>query len=326
MELSNIFKLNMKKTILTLALLALPLVASAHVKWFATEHGAVRPYELSDWPVMAWLAIAIIVVLIGIYLEKVLKVPKWFEGFIERYAPYVLSICSIGFGLSFLLFSYNGFIFAPNLMSHGFTDPLLIIQAVAGLMMVFGFYERIGGLLLIVLFALGVQRYGFGEMMDTMEMLGFALYVMIVGRPKFKIVDIESLSKVRHEVHSYGLAILRAGTGLNLIILGFSEKILSPSMTADFLSKYDWNLMTKIGFESYNNYWFAFSAGAVEALFGVFFLLGLVTRLTTLCLAVFLVSTLILLGPVELVGHLPHFSIAMVLLLMGSGARLKLVK
>lgn len=309
-----------------LGLLALlPTTLFAHVKWFAEESIPVRPYAISDIPVMVWILVSIALIALGIYLEKKLKIPAWFARLNEKYAPYILSIASIGFGLSFLIFSYNGFIFAPNLLAHGYTDPLIIIQIVAGVMILLGIFERIGGLLLLVLFGLGVHRYGSVEMMDTLEMVGFAFYALIVGRPKFKIIDTNAMTKIRHEVHSYGLALLRVGTGLNLIILGFSEKILSPSLTADFLSKYHWNFVQALGVESFTNYWFAFSAGVVEVMFGVFFLLGLVTRLTTVILAVFLVTTLVLLGPLELIGHLPHFSIAIVLLLLGSGARLKLI-
>jgi uncharacterized membrane protein YphA (DoxX/SURF4 family) len=162
------------------------------------------------------------------------------------------------------------------------------------------------------------------EMMDTFEMLGFSIFAMIVGRPKWRIVDTEIFKEYTHKIHSYGLPLLRIGTGLNLFILGFSEKIMSPSLTENFLSIYHWNFMQNIGFNWFTDYWFAFSAGVAEALFGLFFILGLVTRTTTIALAVFLLSTLVMLGPVELMGHLPHFSIAIVLLLFGAGSRLKM--
>lgn len=314
----------MKKFLYTIPFLSLPLTALAHVKWFAEEKIPVKAYSLSDSPVLIGIALSVLLIAIGIYLEKKIRVPNWFHKFTEKYAPYVLSIASIGFGISFLIFSYEGFVFAPNLMANSSTDLLIIIQAIAGLMILLGIYERIGGLLLIILFILGINRFGFLEMIDALEIVGFAFYAIIVGRPKFKIADIDLFGKLRHKVHPYGLALLRVGTGLNLIILGFSEKILAPSLTTDFLSRYDWNFMQKIGFESFTDYWFAFGAGTVEIMFGVFFLLGFVTRITTITLAIFLITTLVLLGPIELIGHLPHFSIAIVLFVLGSGARLKI--
>lgn len=305
---------------------SLPLLASAHVKWFAESTGNARPYELTDLPVLLAIAIVIVAVAFGIYLEKKLDLPRWFKIFKETWAPHALSIASIGFGLSFLIFSYNGFIFAPNLIASGVTgNTLLLIQAIAGVMIFFGFYERIGGFLLVILFALGFKEFGLAGMMDAFEMLGFALYAMIVGRPKWKIVDTNFFHLILHKMHSYGVPLLRTAVGLNLIILGFSEKILAPAMTQNFLAQYNWNFMQTIGFEYFTNYWFAFAAGASEILLGIFLLLGIVTRTTTLALAIFLTTSMILLGPVEIIGHLPHFSIAIVLLVLGAGSRLRLI-
>lgn len=307
--------------------LLLPIGAFAHVKWFAEETEAVRPYSLSDLPVIFAIIVSIAIILIGIYLDKRLRVPLSLGNIIERSAPYALSLASIGFGLAFLIFSYGGFIFAPNLVVEGgFGSLLLIIQAIAGLLILFGLYERLGGLLLLCLFTLGVLHFGWTEMMDTLEMVGFAFYAIIVGRPRWRIREIHVLQRFTHHIHAYGLPLLRVGTGLNLIILGFSEKIFAPALTADFLTHYNWNFMELLGFTWFSNYWFAFAAGVSEILFGVFFLLGLVTRTTMVCLAAFLVTTLYLLGPVEIVGHLPHFSIAIVLLVLGTGSRLHLVK
>lgn len=306
----------------------LPTLVSAHVKWFAESTEIVRPYQLTDLPVVLSIILVICALLMGVFLEKKLTVPKWYTKFIQQTAPAILSLASIGFGLSFLIFSYYGFIFAPNLQvdTFGFGSLLLTIQAVAGLMILLGLYERVGGLLLIILYMLAVSRFGFMEMMDTLEMVGFAFYAMIIGRPKWKIVESEFMCKIMHHFHQYGVSILRIGIGLNLIILGFSEKILKPSLTQDFLSKYDWNFMHHLGYTWFTDYWFAYAGGVAEVLFGLFFLFGLVTRLSVVALAVFLVTTLVLLGPVELIGHLPHFSIALVLLVFGAGSRMHMKK
>ena len=176
---------------------------------------------------------------------------------------------------------------------------MLVLQGIAGVMMLLGLYERVGGFLLVMLFALGIKSFGAIEMLDTLEMLGFALYAMIVGRPKWSIAEIGFLQGVSHRIHAYGHPFLRVATGLNLIVLGFSEKILAPSLTADFLSRYDWNFMQAAGIQWFTDYWFAFAAGVAEILFGIFFVLGIITRTTTIALAVFLCASLVLLGPVS---------------------------
>ncbi len=307
-------------------LLLSPFVTFAHVKWFATPEKDIPFYKITDPNVILAIVLGLIIIGLGIYLENKLKVPNRLNASIQKWAPKVLSIASIGFGLAFIIFSLQGFIFAPNLPAVGAMGAsMLALQFLAGIMILLGLYERVGGLLIILLFILGINEYGMYEMLDTLEMIGFAIYVIIIGRPKWKIRDTNLIEPVTHPMHSYGLPILRAGTGLNLIILGFTEKILTPSLTDNFLSTHNWNFMQSLGFEGFTNYWFAFSAGSVEILFGIFFLLGLVTRTTTICLAIFLATTLVLLGPVELVGHLPHFSIAIVLLVLGAGSKLVLV-
>lgn len=309
------------------AIFLMPSLVLAHVKWFATPETAIAPYKITDPFVFITIIISILFVFLGIYLEKKIKVPKKANKYIEKYASGALSIASIGFGLAFIIFTIQGFIFAPNLYTNGNLGLLMLfIQGLAGIMILFGIYERIGGFLILILFALGISEYGALEMLDTLEMVAFAIYAMIVGRPKWKIVNTRLFENIFHKINSYGYPILRVGTGLNLIILGFTEKILNPSLTENFLKNYNWNFFQNTSLDFITNYNFAFMAGMVEILFGVFFLLGIVTRITTLTLAVFLVITLVLLGPIELIGHLPHFSIAIVLFVLGSGSRLILIR
>lgn len=311
---------------LFLTLLAVPSLALAHVKWFAEEENFVPKYNISDSHIITAIILGIAIIVLGIYLEKKIHVPHKLNKIIQKWAPGALSIASIGFGLAFIIFAIKGFVFAPNLPALGNIGYLMLsIELVAGILILLGFYERIGGLLILVLFVLGINEYGGIEMLDTLEMIGFVFYIIIIGRPKWKMRDWNFVKHFSHKIHAYGLPILRVGTGLNLIVLGFTEKILNPSLTENFLSNYTWNFMQKLGFEGFTNYYFGFSAGVVEILFGVFFLLGLVTRVTTIALAVFLVTTLYLLGPIELIGHLPHFSIAIVLFVLGSGTRLILL-
>lgn len=131
------------------------------------------------------IVVVIGALLLGVYLEQKLKVPKWYSRLIEHSAPIILSVASISFGLSYLIFSYMGFVFAPNL-------------------------------------------HAVGEM-----------GVFLIGRPKWKITESKLTNRLMRHFHRYGVSILRAGTGINLIILGFSEKILAPSLTQPFLLKYE---------------------------------------------------------------------------------------
>jgi uncharacterized membrane protein YphA (DoxX/SURF4 family) len=74
----------------------------------------------------------------------------------------------------------------------------------------------------------------------------------------------------------------------------------------------------------YSDYLFTLSAGATEAVFGLLLILGTVTRLNSLVIAVFFSIPLFILGPIELTGHMPHFAAIVILLLFGAGQEWKI--
>ena len=288
----------------------IPGLALAHVRWFAESVAPARAYQLTDFPVMAAIAICLVAVLTGFALERAVRVPAAVATFARRWTPLALSLTTLGTGAALILFAIQGFLFSPNLAA---STPVLIVEALAGLMLLVGFHVRYAGIVIMGLFAYGFAHYGTLPMIEALEIAGLA------GRPRLVTGDAPLPFRSMKE---YALPVLRVATGLNLIILGFSEKILAPGLAADFLAHHSWNFMAALGFTGFTDYWFAFAAGASEALIGLFLVLGLMTRITTVALAVFLASTLLILGPVELLGHLPHFSIAISLLVIGSGPRL----
>lgn len=304
----------------------IPTAVSAHVKWFENSSVPAPSYSLGQAPVIAGILAVLFVVFVGMLLEKYLKVSKKFQKFANKQAPKILSIATIGFGLALSIFSLNAFVFAPNLPVTGTAGlAMMIVQLMVGLMFLFGFYVRAAGILLMALYIFAISQFGGAEMLDAFEILGIGMFALIVGRPVWQIADTKVFHYITEHFKEYGIPILRVATGLNLMVLGFSEKLLNPGLATNFLSNYNWNFMEQIGMTWFTNYWFVYAAGMSEILFGLMFVLGLVTRVTTIALAVFLLSTLTLLGPVELMGHLPHFAIAFVLLMLGSGSRLLLI-
>lgn len=296
--------------------------AFAHVRWFVAASPEGRPYALTDIPVLIWIMVACVVVLLGVFLERKLTVPRWFSTRVRRWGPSALSAASIGVGAALILFSLGGFIFSPDLHVHDSSGmALLILQAVAGALLLFGLYERVGALIVFTLCVFLAARFGITEVFNKLELIGFAVYALLVGRPRWRVAEVPWFAKAAKRYASYAVPFLRIGVGLNLIILAFMEKILAPGFVLNFLQTHPWNFMQIIGFHGFVDYWFGFSAAMVELLFGIFFVFGLITRVTTIALAFFLLLTLFLLGPMELVGHLPHFSIAVVLLVYGSGER-----
>jgi uncharacterized membrane protein YphA (DoxX/SURF4 family) len=148
--------------------------------------------------------------------------------------------------------------------------------------------------------------------------LSIAAFITLMGNEYFSIISFSFLRTVVAPIKHYALSVLRVGTGITLMILGLTEKIFAPEYGMNFLAHHDWNFMQLLGF-NYSNYLFTLSAGSIEFLFGFIFVLGIVTRLNALVVAIVFFIPLFILGPIELAGHLPHFAAVIMLLLFGSG-------
>jgi uncharacterized membrane protein YphA (DoxX/SURF4 family) len=126
--------------------------------------------------------------------------------------------------------------------------------------------------------------------------------------------------------------LLRFHTGVALSVLAFSEKLLQPSLAMAFLEKHNVNFMKTLGFENFSDHLFVLSAGFSELLFGMIFVLGLVTRINTLALAFFLIASNVYFflmgksaeGILEIIGHANLFAIGLLLIFYGAGSKLRL--
>ena len=113
--------------------------------------------------------------------------------------------------------------------------------------------------------------------------------------------------------------VIRVGVGLTLMTLAVHEKLANPGVTMAFLEEYHFNFMTMVGFDGFSDLHFTFAAGSVELMLGALIAFGIATRIAVATLTGFFIATLILLAPVELIGHFPLFGIAIVLILRGPG-------
>ncbi len=317
-----------KLPFLALAVFFVPFFAFAHTKWFA--HGSLPPYVTNEPTVLylaVWGAIALIMVAVGTWLEKkqLLQLdfirPKGAHAF-DRAA----SVVSMVAGAFLMIAATHEYFFSPNLsLESGVPMFLIYAQFAVGLSFLLGVFARISALLLAGLWLAGVLVSGLEPMLENVWVLSTAAFAFIMGNDYFSIVKMKVLGKTMKKFEPYAIPILRVGTGATLLILGFTEKILNPQYGINFLKQYDWNFMANFGLP-FSDYLFTISAGVVEALFGLVFILGIVTRVNAVALAVFFSIPLFLLGPVELAGHVPHFAAVILLLLFGSGEHWKLIR
>ena len=302
-----------------LASWAITAPAYAHVKWFVEDAELdVEPFRLTDPAVLVWLGVIVVVTGVGIVLER-RAVVGWVQHLAHdtrwhRVAEAVFRVLVAGW----LIYSAGtGTVFVPVFATDGVLGAVSIVwQVVLALVVLSYRWDRVASVLLVGLYIVASATYGWLDVLEHAFVLGIAAWLGLGG----------SLRNAAHPTADWAIPALRVATGVSLIVLGLQEKLLHPELSLAFLDTHPWNFMQALGFEWFTNQLFVLSAGMTELLFGWIFVLGVVTRLNTLVLAVFFITTIIVLGPQELTGHLPLFAIVALLLVHGSGNQLRVVE
>ncbi|MEM7632818.1 MAG: hypothetical protein AAF227_12545 [Pseudomonadota bacterium] len=316
----------MRPVVLALAALGALMLAthaSAHVRWFvdgAATVEAFQPYAITDIEVIVWIAIAVALVFASVVLDMRLPTvrivaSKTRHDFIE-----LLRVFS---GMSMLLTAYEGAIIAPHLSAFGtFGTVLLFTQAVIGILLISNRFVRHAAILMILLHLGLAIKFGLLSAVEYLIMPAIAVFLLINNLPT---------AELRERFKPYSVDLLRILTGISLITLGVSEKLVGAMMAESFLVLYQWNFMTSLGLDFFTDRLFVLSAGVIEVVFGVIMVLGTTTRLNVLAFSVVLFASNVLFivqgeneaAMVEFIGHMPVIGVALILLLLGAGQRLK---
>ncbi len=312
--------------LLSFVALLVPALALAHTRWFAEVE--VPPYITNEPTAIylgVWALVALAIVMAGIYLERRgLMQLAFLHPRRDHAFPRAAATFSMIAGAFFLIAGTHGYLFSPNLsIASGVPYALVVLQILIGIAFLVGLYARVAALALMGVWLASFPAAGAIAILEDVWILSTALFILIMGSDYFSLVSWRALAHLTRRYHEYALPLLRIGTGATLFVLGFSEKILRPELGINFLAQHHWNFMQLLGFEWYSDYLFTLSAGAVESLFGLIFILGIVTRMNALVLTIFFTIPLFVLGPIELSGHLPHFAAVVLLVLFGGGTRLK---
>jgi len=299
--------------------------AHAHLKWFVDDsQQQVHIYNDVVYYSLAWLGVGVALILVGILIDKVF--PKvsapWQPKFIEKYAT---SILGVFLGASLVISALNGYLFSMNIKDTGTLHiVMLMLEGFIGLSLILGLVVRQASVLLIGLWLVTTQTAGLILTLENLWILGASIFFLLRGRSVLCYFreDIFSVLNTRLETgisQAQALTFLRIFIGINLIFLGFSEKIMVPELGLAFLQEHQWNFMTQLGLFWFTDELFVFSAGAVEVILGIFLVAGWTVRLTAAVLAVLFLTPPFFMGVEEIIGHIPHLAIVIMLLLFGRG-------
>ncbi len=311
-----------------LVLVALPSRAEAHLRWFVDSQGSL-PDQHYTMDLTIWLIIAgtVLFFAFSVWVGRAcsgLPMRKQLVGAAPVVEPVMWRMVAGLAGLMLIINTMMHDYLAPNLSlpEPGVMWVGLIAQGLVGVLLLGQISFTVSGVLIYVAAALAAMFNAPMLLLDYLfEFAALGLALIFVG-PQLTTRDRRVFDALKIDPDRYRhlpLPIIRVGVGITLIILAVHNKLADPSMSVAFLQQYDLNFMPHIGFPGFTDLHFAFSAGVAELAIGILILFGFATRFVVFVLAIFFVCTLVVLPPLELIGHLPLFGIAFLMITCGGG-------
>ncbi len=312
----------LKLALSSLALISAASAAAAHVNWFVEPGAEVLPnYSLRDPIFLLWACVAVALVGMSIWLDGKLPTLRVANSPMRHDFMEILRVLT---GMSFLLTAYEGALVAPhNLADGGLGLTLLFLQALIGIMLIANRWVKYAAVLMGVLFAGVIFKFGLMSALEYAIVPGIAMFLF------FNAIDNPAL---RDRLKPYSVDALRIWTGVSLVTLAIGEKLAPSALGQVFVATYQWNFMEMLGVGIFDDRMFVLAAGMVELAIGMCLILGTTVRLAVLTLsAMMALSNIVFIlqddkeaALVEFIGHMPIIGVALVLLLLGYGQRLKI--
>lgn len=277
--------------------------ASAHVKWFSDFDFRDPPLTFSHVADTGFaIALAVAVVAIGLLPA----VERWLDGnsvyvavndwlhqrrnVSDQILRYLMSASlGLAWGSEALL--------VPEL-----DEPAAWVgwlQVGLALILLTGQWNRVAGAGIVLLWLIGVFDHG------ALHMLDYLTYVGIGG---FLILRSSDQASAR----GLGLPVLYASVGVSLLWAGF-EKLVYPDWSFAVL---DTRPILRLGLPADA---FLEMAAMVEISLGFLLIIGLLGRPLALVITAVFITTTIIFGRVEVIGHTPIHAALIVFLLQGAG-------
>jgi uncharacterized membrane protein YphA (DoxX/SURF4 family) len=296
----------------------------AHEMWFDANRFPLDWGFAGQRLTLAFLALALAVT-IAVRLLARLR-PGVDVPLLAGMAPYMPFAVRIHLAVSLIGLLSMGTYLSPAMhLPHSVDGWVLgITMAIAAILMATGFRARWAAALLIAAGPLGMLEFGVSPVLQRVDVLGLALFVLVAGAGRWS-ADYEqgrtgdpSLADSAGAVWS-----LRLAAGGALIVVAFMEKLANPKLALDFLAENPhFNVAQQVGIHI-TDLQFIRVAGAIEVLFGLLVMSGALPQLCVLIAGIPFNATLYFFGTEELLGHLPIYAAMLVLLVYGSHPQLR---
>jgi len=238
--------------------------------------------SLTAGEIIAILAGLIVLAALAWYLLHIKLHHRRVRAFFDRLEAHhdiVPSVLRLILGITLIIGGLgNDYLFAPDLPL--FSLALSNLEAVVGVMLVFGFLTELAAILAILLFAYGIWNHG-AVVLNHLEILGTSLFLAAWGGGRFSVNHADSrwmrwharIRALLETVKPYGVALLRWSVGISFIWMGLNEKLLHPSLSLAVVEKFSLAAQLSVRPEFY-----VLCAGIIEVGLGILLLVGFLTR------------------------------------------------
>lgn len=267
-----------------LVIIVSPILTHAHVKWFTEVTPKKETIEHILSPLFMTITVLVALLLASLtqllpLLDK-LMVTKKIDGFLDHYRKSSRYLLKYGTALALIIQVSFGTIFAPEFEITNGLVRMAMWVTILFLLIPVHYATKAGALLLIVLFIYQLLKSGLFHMLD------YGFYLAIAG--------VLLVGKTRLE--EWGFPFLYLGTGLSLCWVAV-EKWVYPAMSMDIIHQHG---VPTFGFPPET---FIVLAAFIEFVVGYLLIVGILNRLLAFVLTLIFISTTMLFGVTEIIGH-----------------------
>ena len=297
----------------------------AHELWFVDDVPA-RDWSFATEPATVALLAGAVAVVVGVRLLARVW-PGVTLAFPARLVPWIPFAVRMHLAVSLVGLLSAGYYLAPTMELGRTVGGILLglVMAAAAILLVTGWRTRLGAGVLVAAGPLGMLVYGVGPVVQRLDVLGLALFLLFTGGGRWSAdEELGRWRGVSEERLGQAIWALRMAAGLALIVVAFAEKLANPELALRFTDSQgvDFNVAQALGLPV-DDVEFVRVAGTIEVLFGLLLLSGALPQLVVVVAGIPFNATLYFFGTIELLGHLPIYAAMLVLLVYGSSSELR---
>ena len=275
----------------------------AHVKWFSSfsfTHEPLTLREIFSPLFLSLLASCLVVIGALVFIDDRITRLSWYHKFSRQLSTHASKsnlIVRIATGAVLLLSWQSGALLVPELQVYN--TWIEFIQLTLAIAILSNRYVKIAGYGLICLYVFAFFKYGAIHLLDYAYLLGAGYYLTVSDSPNRK-------------KRASALPALYASVGFSLCWVAL-EKIVYPDWGIQILSQ---NPFLTLGFPPDL---FLIFAAFVEFILGFLLIVCLLQRPIALAITLLFISTTLVFGKLEFIGHAIVHAALIVFILQGTG-------